>query len=76
MVVPVLWMSSWAEGAKYTGLGFSIIAFAIVGYYVGRTFDQEILGLLLGVLFGTAYVYAYAFYEAGVFGSRRRKREG
>ncbi|MCS7386167.1 MAG: hypothetical protein NDF55_05455 [archaeon GB-1867-005] len=51
----------FATWFKLFGIAFDIVIFTFLGYYVGRNFGHEVLGALLGALFGTAVTWYYIF---------------
>jgi O-antigen/teichoic acid export membrane protein len=40
-------------------IGLDVVAFAILGYIVGRFYGMEVYGTLIGALIGTAIMYVH-----------------
>ena len=50
--------ASFKEAAYALGLGLDLLVFALVGYFVGKyLLDNEVLGVAIGVLVGTALMW-------------------
>ncbi len=49
----------YAVGFKFLGIALDILIFAFIGYFIGKNFNQEVLGALIGALFGTALTWYY-----------------
>lgn len=65
----------WGEFFKYMGIGFDIIVFAVIGYFVAKYLNwNEILGMMIGALMGTVFMYIHLMYTAGII--RKKKEEG
>mgnify|MGYP000344840043 CR=1 FL=1 len=55
----------FATGFKFLGIALDIVIFTFLGYFIGKNFGHEVLGALLGALFGTALTWYYLFKAAG-----------
>ena len=40
-------------------IGFDIAIFAAIGYIIGRFYEMEVYGVLIGALIGTAVMYLH-----------------
>ncbi|MHA1237700.1 MAG: hypothetical protein ACTSSJ_00400 [Candidatus Odinarchaeia archaeon] len=64
----------WGSIFKYMGIGFDIIVFAVIGYFIAKYLNwNEILGIMAGALFGTLIMYIHLLYVAGVIRKKEKK---
>lgn len=47
---------------KYLLIGLDIVIFAIIGYILGQYFNKELIGLMIGTIFGTIIMWIHLFY--------------
>lgn len=66
--------ANWGLVFKYSGIVLDIVIFAAIGYIIGQRYGNEVLGMLIGTLVGTAIMWFHLFWVTGVIGSKKSKR--
>ena len=68
---------SCARTFRYSSIACEILVFALVGWFVGPyVFGMpggDVLGMFIGAIFGTFFMFLTLFYLAGVFGQKGKQ---
>lgn len=60
----------------HLGITATIPIMAFAGYIIGKYYDQELMGALIGTLFGTFLVWIDMLKLSGLIGAKKRKNAG
>ena len=60
----------------YLGITATIPIMAFAGYIIGKHYDQELMGALIGTLLGTFLVWIDMLKLSGLIGAKKRKKAG
>lgn len=65
----------WKTAFKYSAIVSDVIIFAFIGYMVGKYYGEkgEVLGIMIGALFGTFFMWFHLFWKAGIIGKKKTK---
>ena len=60
----------------YLGITATIPIMAFAGYIVGKHYDQELMGALIGTILGTFLVWIDMLKLSGLIGAKKSKKAG
>jgi hypothetical protein len=71
-----LYKQSMGKAFWYLGITATIPIMAFAGYIIGKYYDQELMGALIGTLLGTFLVWIDMLKLSGLIGAKKRKNAG
>jgi L-cysteine desulfidase len=71
-----LYNQSMGKAFWHLGITATIPIMAFAGYIIGKYYDQELMGALIGTLLATFLVWIDMLKLSGLIGAKKRKNAG